>query len=66
VILTSTAALAQSAQPGTTPSAPILNRQGPLGGKVRVGTGPPIRRGWPRCVNRSRLWKVRSPRCVCA
>ena len=36
VVLAATAALAQSAQPGTTPGEPILNRQGPTGRKSPV------------------------------
>ena len=43
VVLAATAALAQSAQPGTTPSEPILNRQGPTGrrGPVANKTADP-------------------------
>ena len=37
VVLAASAALAQSAQPGTTPGAPILNRQGPTGRRAPVG-----------------------------
>lgn len=37
VVLAATAALAQSAQPGTTPGAPILNRQGLTGRSGSVG-----------------------------
>ena len=37
VVLAATAALAQSGQPGTTPGAPILNRQGPTGRRPPVG-----------------------------
>ena len=37
VVLAAAAALAQSAQPGTTPSEPILNRQGPTGRRAPVG-----------------------------
>jgi peptidoglycan hydrolase CwlO-like protein len=37
VVLAATAALAQSAQPGTTPSAPILNPQSLAGRKAPVG-----------------------------
>jgi hypothetical protein len=37
VLFAATAALAQSAQPGTTPGAPILNRQGPTARRGPVG-----------------------------
>ena len=37
VVLAASVALAQSAQPGTTPGAPILNRQGPTGRRAPVG-----------------------------
>ena len=37
VVLAASAALAQSAQPGTTPGTPILNRQGPTGRRPPVG-----------------------------
>ena len=37
VVLAASAALAQSAQPGTTPGAPILNRQAPTGRRSPVG-----------------------------
>jgi hypothetical protein len=37
VVLAATAALAQSGQPGTTPGAPILNRQGPTVRRGPVG-----------------------------
>lgn len=45
VFLAATAALAQSAQPGTTPGAPFLNRQGPAGRRAPVGNKSPEPQG---------------------
>ena len=40
VVFAATAALAQSAQPGTTPGAPVLNRQAPTARRGQAGNKP--------------------------